>query len=205
MGLLKVGITGGIGSGKSTVASVLRSLGAAVYNSDSRARLLQENDPGVVRAIKDIFGEQAYLQDGRLDSSHIAPIVFSDREMLDKLNAAVHPAVKRDFEAWVRQREKEGQAPYLVKEAAILIESGLSEKLDKIVVVIAPEDIRIARVVARDGTDPGEVRRRMESQMSDAGRAAHADYIVVADDEQLLLPQVLALHGELSAVAAAKG
>ena len=197
MGLLKVGITGGIGSGKSTVAGILSSMRMAVYNSDARARWIQENDPRLIDEILKIFGPEAYLPGGKLNAKYIGGIVFGDPQALQKLNRTVHPALGQDFERWAAEHERNNDTPYLVQEAAILIESGLYTAMDRIVVVVAPEEVRIARVVARDGSQPEEVQRRMRVQMSDAQKLEYADYVLVADDRQMLTPQVVALHEEL--------
>ncbi len=190
--MIKVGVTGGIGAGKSTVCGIFSVLGIPVYDSDLRARRLMENDPSVIAAIKELLGKDAY-PGGRPDRPFIASKVFADRALLGRLNNIVHPAVHLDFEAWCREQS----SPYVIQEAAVLFESGAPEHLDKIVVVTAPEELRIERAMRRDGVGREQVVSRMAAQMSQQDMASRADYIIDAGDEALITPQVLTLHETL--------
>ena len=147
--MLKIGLTGGIGSGKSTVAKIFALLGVPVYDSDHRAKVLMTEDNAVRKGIIDLLGEESYTAAGTLDRAHISSRVFDDKEALAKLNAIVHPAVGRDFIAWCNGYS--GQC-YVLKEAALIFEAGIHASLDYIILVTAPEEIRIKRVVERDNT-----------------------------------------------------
>lgn len=193
--MIRVGLTGGIGSGKTTVARVLEQLGVPVYYADVRGRWLSDNDPEVRLKIKALFGEEAYRPEGSLDRAYIAGKVFADKALLERLNAIVHPAVRRDYRTWAARHE---EVPYTVMETAILFESGFEREVQRVVVVTAPEELRIARTVRRDGSDETAVRARIAAQMSDDERLAKADDVLQADDRELLIPQILKLHRQLS-------
>lgn len=197
--LLRVGLTGGIGSGKSTVASLLQMLGAAVYEADSEAKRLMMEDPLLRAEITEAFGPESYAGDGSLQRAYLASQVFGNPDRLAGLNAVVHPAVARDFDRWAEELASEGTVPYVVEEAAILIESGAVKKMDRVVVVVAPVDLRIRRVMQRSGISRQEALQRIEAQLSDNDRLPYADYVLVADDRQLLIPQVVELHKQLCA------
>lgn len=188
-----LGLTGGIGSGKTLVCSVLEKLGVAVYYADSEARRLMNSEPQLVRQIKELFGKEAYINDS-LHREFLAKQVFGDTVKLAKLNAVVHPAVWKDFFSWAQTQK---DAPYVVKEAAILFESGISHSLDGSVLVYAPEAMRIQRVMDRDGVDEESVRRRMMHQMDEEEKKKLADYIIYNDDSEMLLPQIIALHNKI--------
>lgn len=181
--MIKVGITGGIGSGKSTVCRLFAARGVAVYDSDVAAKRLMA---GPLReAVEARFGQESY-RDGVLDRRYLADIVFRDREALQALDAIVHPAVMRDFEAWASEQ----QGDYVVLESAILFEAGLEKSVDLTVAVLAPEKLRIERTCRRDGTDAESVRRRIAAQMSDDELHARADYTIVNILEEELAPAV---------------
>lgn len=181
--MIKVGITGGIGSGKSTVCRLFAARGVAVYDSDAAAKRLMA---GPLReAVEARFGQESY-RDGVLDRRYLADIVFCDREALQALDAIVHPAVMRDFEAWASEQ----QGDYVVLESAILFEAGLEKSVDLTVAVLAPEKLRIERTCRRDGTDAESVRRRIAAQMSDDELHARADYMIVNILEEELAPVV---------------
>ncbi len=185
----KIGITGGIGSGKSTACRIFAMLGAAVYNSDREARRLMNLDPRLIRQISSLFGPQAY-KDGRLNRPYIASSVFQDPDLLAQLNEIVHPAVAADFQQWSLHQ----LAPYVLEESAILFEAGADRLMDATVAVIAPEELRIQRTCLRDGTDETSVRARIARQMDDDERTSRADYILIADEHRLLIPQIIELH-----------
>ncbi|MDD4820405.1 MAG: dephospho-CoA kinase [Flavobacteriales bacterium] len=171
-----VGLTGGIGSGKTTFATMLEKKGAAVYYADQRAKELMNDDHMLVENIKDIFGTEAY-RGGQLDRTYIAEKIFFDKKLLTALNAIVHPAVYMDFEHW---RLCQNEAPYVVLESAILFESKGDRRCDVTVTVSIPLELRIQRTVERDHTDSSAVRARIASQMSDNEREALADITVQA-------------------------
>ena len=191
----KIGLTGGIGSGKTTVAEIFSRLGVPVFVSDNVARELQEKDAGVVNAIRDIFGPGIY-EGNKLDRAKLAEIVFADKQKLAKLNAIVHPAVAAAFEKFCRDN---AGAPYVLKESAILYEIGDEKNLDGMIVVTAPEDVRKKRVSARDEVSPEEVEQRMKNQMTDEEKISRADFVLMNDEEQLLIPQVLKVNSEILA------
>jgi dephospho-CoA kinase len=195
---LRVGVTGGIGSGKTTVCRIFEELGIPVYFADERAKALMVNSKPLVKKIKALFGEQAYLPDGSLDRKLIAGLVFHDATLLHKLNAIVHPAVMKDGEKWHNRQLK---APYTLKESAILFEIGSQGFYDKTILVFAPNELRLQRTMKRDGLTREAVEARMSKQLDDKKKMQMADYVLINDGEQLLLPQIVALHRQLLALA----
>ncbi len=174
--MIRVGVTGGIGSGKSTVCGLLARRGAPVYDSDGRARQLMDGDGEIRRAIVALLGAEAYRGDGSLNRSYVASKVFGDRMLLASLNSIVHPAVALDFEAWTMPFRDRA---YVVMESAILFESGFDRFVDRVIAVAAPVEVRIERVMARGDTGNREVsredvRRRMENQITDGERSRRA-------------------------------
>lgn len=192
--MLKVGITGGIGSGKTTVCRVFALLGIPVYYADEAAKELMQTHPAILAGLRELFGEEAFDAAGAPDRKKIAALVFHDKEKLAKLNALVHPLVRKHFDDWL---EAQAGAPYTLKEAAILFESGTYEQMDKIITVAAPVEIRIERVINRDKVTADDVRKRLANQMSDEEKIKRSDYVIFNDDHDLLLPQVLKIHEEL--------
>jgi dephospho-CoA kinase len=188
---LKIGITGGIGSGKTTVCRIFEALGIPVYYADSRAKWLMVNDRQLINSIKNLLGTRAYLPDGSLNRSYISQLVFNDQSLLSQLNALVHPAVAEDTLKWHNEQR---EVPYTLKEAALLFESGSHLHLDKIIAVTAPEPLRIQRVMQRDDVSEAQVRSRIDKQMPEAEKIARADYIIYNDGQQLIVPQVLEIH-----------
>lgn len=193
----KVGITGGIGSGKTTVCKIFEQLGIPVYYADEKARQLMEQDDALRQSIVEEFGKSAYLPDQSLDRKFLSGIVFKDKEKLDKLNSLVHPAVAADFQNWTLKHKT---VPYILKEAALLVESGSYRQLDRLIVVTAPEELRINRVMKRDKVSQQEVVARIQKQLPEKEKIQWADYVIVNDGEALLLPQVLSLHRLLFAM-----
>ncbi len=188
---LQIGVTGGIGAGKSLVCRIFHVMGTPVYNADDRAKWLMAHHQPLKDEIKQFFGEKAYLQDGSLNRPFLSEKVFNNEEQLKKLNALVHPKVGEDYEAWVRQQT----TAYVVKEAALLIEAGSYKALDYLVTVNAPEDVRLERVVLRDThRSVKDVKSIMQKQLSDEERAAKADFVIINDGKSLVVPQVLQLH-----------
>jgi dephospho-CoA kinase len=195
---LKVGITGGIGSGKSVVCEIFKLLGVPVFNSDVEARNLLEEDAVLIAGVKSLFGDQIYNATGKPDRKQIASVVFADKTKLAALNALVHPAVARRFEHWAGSH---AAAAYVLKEAAILIESGAYKELDAIILVCAPEELRFSRAAKRDGITEEEVKLRSRNQLSQEELSKYADYSIQNDGREMLIPQVVALHTRLRAAA----
>lgn len=191
----RVGITGGIGSGKSTVCRIFEALGVPIYYADDRGKYLLTNDNALVESVKSNFGEQSYLPDGQLNRSYLAEVVFPEPAELEKLNGLVHPAVAIDFEQWVDGHKGH---PYLLKEAALLFETGSYKALDEVVCVFAPKGIRLERVLLRDiQRTKVQVEQIMEQQTSDRSRRELATYSIHNDAKSLLIPQVLKVHEEI--------
>ena len=188
---MKVGITGGIGSGKTTVCKVFQVLGIPVFYADDAAKSIMHTDAVLREDIIKSFGKDSYEKNGELNRKHISAIVFKDKEQLAKLNALVHPAVFRAFDVWARSQE---QVPYVIKEAALLFESNAYEMCDLSILVKSPEVLKINRIIARDHITADDVRLRMERQFSDEQKEKLADHIIINDEQMLLIPQILALH-----------
>jgi dephospho-CoA kinase len=189
---LQVGITGGIGSGKSLVCKIFGVLGAPAYDADSRAKILMTTDGILIEEIKKEFGSLSYDGAGRLNRVFLSGVVFSDQKKREKLNSLVHPRVAIDYKKWL---ESLSGYRYVIKEAALMFESDSYKVLDKIVLVSAPEEIRIARVLARDPQrTPNQVKEIILSQMKEDEKLMMADFVLHNDDTKLLIPQVLHLH-----------
>jgi dephospho-CoA kinase len=189
--MLKIGITGGIGSGKTTICQLFELLGVPVYYADNASRQLLGSDPEIKRSVVALFGEEILDEQKMIDRRKVASRVFGNDVALKKLNAIMHPAVGLDFERWLKQHRS---VPYIIKEAAIMFESGAYKQLDKIIALTAPEELRIARVMKRDGSEKEEVERRVAAQMSEQERVERSHYVIVNDEQQLVIPQVLQLH-----------
>ncbi len=186
---LIVGITGGIGSGKSTVCKVFEGLGIPVFKADDVSRSISDVNSSVIEKIKAAFGDDMYT-DGKLNRPKMAALVFNDKEALAKLNSIIHPAVRQAFANW---KEKNTEAPYLLYEAAILFESGAALLTDKKILVTASQETRIARVIQRDNITREEVESRIKNQWSDEQKTTLADYVLQNDDNAPVLQQALAL------------
>ena len=194
MSMLKIGITGGIGSGKSTIARVFEVLGIPVYYADTAARRLMDESPSIRREIQHHFGAESYTPGG-LNRKYIADVVFNNPQKLELLNSITHPATIRDAEEWMTRQ----QSPYVLKEAALLFESGSAGTLDLIIGVSAPRAVRIRRVQERDGISAQEVTARMDRQMDESIKMKLCDFVIYNDDQQMVIPQVLRLHQQLMA------
>lgn len=190
--MLKIGLTGGIGSGKSTVAQFFELLGVPVYYADDAAKELMNTDEELKKSIKKNFGDQAY-KNNELDRQYMANVVFNDPEKLNVLNSLVHPATLKDAEQWMQRQT----TPYIIKEAALMFESGADKMLDYVIGVAAPEALRIQRVMKRDGVSREEVIKRLSRQMNEDEKIKRCDFILINDETQLLIPQVLELHQKL--------
>jgi dephospho-CoA kinase len=196
---LQIGITGGIGSGKTLVSKIFACLGIPVYDADSHAKELMTTDGILVSQIKKEFGDLSYLSDGTLNRKYLSEVVFNNQERLDVLNKLVHPRVGENYTQWVKRHNKKA---YVLKEAALLFETGSYQALDKIIVVHAPEEVRIKRVMHRDGRAEQQVREIIRKQMSEEEKLKRADFIIHNDESSLIIPQVLALHNLLLMPAA---
>jgi dephospho-CoA kinase len=190
--MLKVGITGGIGSGKSTVSRIFELLGIPVYYADTAAKEIMHTDGELKASVQEHFGADIY-KNGILDRAALGKIVFNDKQQLELLNSLVHPATIRHSDEWASRQT----APYVLKEAALLFESGSSQSLDKIIGVFAPQPLRLLRVMKRDNATREEVLARMNKQIDENIKMRLCDYVVHNDEQQLVIPQVLALHETL--------
>ena len=194
--MLRIGITGGIGSGKSVVARLFATLGVPVYDSDSRAKWVMANDLVLREQLLAAFGPSTYDATGQLNRPYLAQQAFNDAARLAQLNGLVHPRVGEDFATWTAEQAAAGY-PYILKEAALLYESGAYRGLDRIITVFAPPAVRTARVLGRDAhRSAADVQAIMSQQLSEEEKLQRADYVVYNDDSQLVLPQVLALDSE---------
>ncbi len=187
--MIKVGLTGGIGSGKSVIARIFLSMKIPVYVSDYRAKLLMETDKEVVKKLKNYFGNKIY-KNGKLNRKLLASMIFDDKVALDFVNSIVHPAVERDFRQWCQKQKSK----YVVKESAILFEAGANKELNYVITVYAPVAVRVSRVTSRDKISEEQVRKRMENQWPDEKKVKLSDFVIVNDDKTFVLPQVLNLH-----------
>ena len=192
--MLKVGLTGGIGSGKTLVANIFRQLGVPVYDADYEARMLTENNPEIKNKIRSVFGKEFFNGDS-LDRKQLAFFVFSDEKTLTELNEIIHPFVREHFNLWLKQQ---GRKKYIIKEAAILFESGSNNELDKIITVDAPVELRISRVMEREKSSREKILNVMKNQWSDEERKAKADFVIINDNQHLIISQVLELHKTFS-------
>lgn len=189
--MLKIGITGGIGSGKTTVCKVFETLGIPIYYADDRAKYLMNTNEYLISGIIKLFGEKAYLSKGELNRPHIASIAFSDKSVLQKLNGLVHPVVHQDSEKWFLEQQN---VPYILKEAALHFETGGYKILDKMITVFAPKDVRIERVMKRDNRTATEVEARVNNQMPDSEKVKLADFVIYNDGSQSLIQQIYNIH-----------
>jgi dephospho-CoA kinase len=194
--LLKVGITGGIGSGKTTVAKIFQVLGIPVFNADDAAKNIMNEDEELKKKIIETFGTASY-EDGKLNRKFIAGIVFNDAEKLQKLNALVHPATIAAAENWMHQQSTQ----YALKEAALIFESSSDAHLDCVIGVYAPQDLRIKRVMERNNILREEILNRMNKQMDEEEKMRRCDFVIVNDEKQLIIPQVVLLHEKLIPLA----
>lgn len=187
--MLRIGITGGIGSGKSTVAGIFSVLGIPVYDADSASKRLMSEDGSLKEKIIEHFGQESYV-DGRLNPKHLSQQVFNDPKRIEFLNSIVHPATIKDAEEWMKKQK----APYLIKEAALIFESGSNKTLDKIIGVSSPLSLRMERTMKRNNITAEQVMDRINLQMNEEEKMRLCDYVIINDEEQMLIPQVLQLH-----------
>jgi len=187
--MIKVGITGGIGSGKSTICQFFRSIGIPVFEADTEAKKLVNNSDSIRYQLKALFGSDIYLPDRTIDRKKLASLIFNSPPLLQKVNNIIHPEVRKYFFQWCEKQ----QTPYIIHEAAIMFESGFYEMMDYTVLVTAPEEIRIQRVMAREETDADSVRARMEKQWKDEKKAELANFVIRNDGTELVVPQLVKL------------
>ena len=187
----EIGLTGGIGSGKTTVARIFETYGFKVYYADQRAKALYQEDQVLKKEVIALFGSDIYQVDGSLDRKKLAGIVFNDRSQLNALNQLVHPATLKDFDNWIeRIKASDYNKPFILKEAAILFEANTGTQLDGILTVYSPKNIRLKRVLARDGAVPEEVLARMDKQFPSVYKLLHSDQVIYSDGSHHLIPQV---------------
>jgi dephospho-CoA kinase len=189
--MLKIGITGGIGSGKTTICRVFELLNVPVYYADEASKKLLVSDPDIKKKILSVFGKEVLDAQQLISRKKIAALVFGNEMELKKLNTIMHPAVAIHFDSWLKAF---AEYPYVIKEAAIMFESGAYLQMDKIVTVTAPDELRIARVLKRDAVSKEEIQRRINAQLSEGERIKRSNYVIVNDEQQLVIPQVLKLH-----------
>ncbi len=192
--MIKVGLTGGMGSGKTMISSIFEILGIPVFQADLAARRLLEEDEEIRTSLISWYGEGVY-QDGKPDRSMIASIIFRQPAQLAKVNGIIHPKVYEEYQAWLN---KLAPVPFSIHEAAILFESGFNRYLDKTILVTAPEKIRIERIRLRDGLDETQIRQRMENQWSDDKKAPLADYLLNNEGCTAVIPQVIKIFEEIT-------
>ena len=197
--VLRIGLTGGIGSGKSTAAQIFEVLGIPVYYADIAAKRLMNEDEELRSAITNIFGKQAYTNNF-LNRKYISSIVFSDPAKLELLNALVHPVTKKDSETWMQQQT----SPYAIHEAALIFEAKISERLDHVIGVSSPIELRVKRAMERDKVSRDEILKRMDQQLDENIKMSKCDFVLINDEQQLLIPQVLDLHEKLIALSKQK-
>ena len=188
----KIGITGGIGSGKTYVASVFQSLGIPIFNTDIQAKKIMTSSEKLIKLVKEEFGNDIY-KDSDLNKEKLSSIVFSNSDKLQKLNSLVHPIVKEEFNNWCKKQT----SPYVIKEAAILFESNSHLELDAVICVSAPLELRKTRLLKRDNYTEKEINNRIENQISQKEKEKRSDYIIVNAEKDLLLPQIIKIHEKL--------
>jgi len=194
--MIKVGITGGIGAGKSLICRIFNLLGIPLYNADYYAKYLMQTDRALISAIKQSFGHHIY-ENNHLNRKALAEIVFNNQEKLDQLNQIVHPAVFEHGNTWFANQQQQNK-PYAIKEAALLFETGSYKMLDITILVLAPEMVRINRVMKRDQTDIESIKNRMNKQWSDAQKKELAQYCIYNDDVKAIIPQINDIHQQLT-------
>ncbi|MDW3647011.1 MAG: dephospho-CoA kinase [Bacteroidia bacterium] len=188
--LLKIGITGGIGSGKSYICRIFESLGYKIYYADQQAKSLMYTDAQLVAEVKDLLGERAYTSDEKLDRAYVGGIVFNDPDKLKELNALVHPAVGRDFYRWYAEISEDYPHSFVLKEAAIMYESGSYKDADAVITVYAPKSVRLERVLSRESISEEAVLARMAQQWPESEKMKRADFTIINDGKHHLLPQI---------------
>jgi len=191
--MLKVGVTGGIGSGKTLVCEVFKRLGIPVYNADNEAKNILNSNTEVRKSIENYFGQDIY-ENNSLNKKKLAEIIFNNTEAIQRINSIVHPVVRQKFIDWCKQYEDK---TYVIEEAAIIFESGAYKEFDYTINVFAPEQIRIQRVMERDKATIEDVKNRMQNQMSDDERMKLANFTIINDGTKMIIPQILEIHSKI--------
>jgi dephospho-CoA kinase len=189
---LKLGVTGGIGSGKTTVCKVFTVLGIPVFSADAEARTIQDSDSEIMDKINILAGKDLYLT-GKLDRPELARLIFNDKALLEKVNALIHPVVFRNFRKWVSEQD----SPYTIMEAAILFESGVYRFMDKILTVVTPIEERIKRLVKGNMLTLEQVMERINNQIDDDSRIKQSDYVIFNSENDMIIPSILGIHKEI--------
>ena len=192
----KIGITGGIGSGKTTVCEIFKLLGVAVFHADDEARYLQNNDLEIKERLIDLFGGSIYFPDGKLNREKLASTIFNNSKAMEDVRTIIHPAVRKSFLKWVENHLDE---PYVLYEAAILLESGSASDFDRNILILADEKVRTERVIRRDHTSEEKVMQRIRNQMPDIQKISMADFTIENNNEMLIIPQIIALDTIIAA------
>ena len=190
--MIKTGLTGNIGSGKSTVATIFETLGIPVYRADLEAKKMLETDM-VKKVLTETFGKDILLQ-GKVDRKKLASLVFNDGVKLNVLNSIIHPLVKKDLVTWINQKK---EFPYVIQEAAILFESGFYKDFDKIILVVSSDELANKRVMERDGITKQEIKQRRGNQWAQSKKIGLSDFVIMNNEEDMLIPQVLKIHETL--------
>lgn len=194
--ILKLGVTGGMGSGKTTACKVFSILGIPVFSADDEARKLQDNDPEVREKINAIAGKDVYSS-GSLDRQELARLIFNDKVMLEKINSLIHPAVFRCFDQWIGRQD----SPYVIMEASILFESGADHLMDKVVTVVTPLEERIERLTRTSKYTREQILARIENQIDDGTRISKSDFVIFNSENDMMIPAVLGIHEEMMRLA----
>ena len=189
---LKLGVTGGIGSGKTTVCKIFTVLGIPVFSADAEARTIQDSDSEIMDKINILAGKDLYLT-GKLDRPELARLIFNDKALLEKVNALIHPVVFRNFRKWVSEQD----SPYTIMEAAILFESGVYRFMDKILTVVTPIEERIKRLVKGNMLTLEQVMERINNQIDDDSRIKQSDYVIFNSENDMIIPSILGIHKEI--------
>jgi dephospho-CoA kinase len=191
---LRIGITGGMGAGKSTICKIFGQLGISIYDADARAKWIMNNDKELKKAIISNFGWDAYTRNDDLNREYLAKVVFNNQNQLEILNSIVHPAVESDYEQWAIQHKDE---PYSLKEAALLFESNSFKTLHKVIVVNSPIETRIERIIKRDHVKREDILKRIQNQTTDRQRMSMADWIIYNDGVHSLIEQTMKVHNQI--------
>ena len=198
--MLKVGLTGGIGAGKSTVAQIFKVFGIPVYQADQEAKRLMQTNTSLIEKIREAFSDKAYVE-GILDRKFLSYIVFNDKQKLELLNSIVHPFTIQDGKEWMKKQT----SPYAIKEAALIFESGSQGEFDCLIGVFAPTTLRIHRTIQRDKVEREKVLSRMEKQLDESIKMKLCDYVLINNEQTLLVPQVIDLHQKLISLSTEAG
>lgn len=194
--MIKVGLTGGIGSGKTTVCHVFKLLGIPVYHADIHARKLSDTDNEIRKSLTNLFGADIYNESG-LNRKRLSELIFQNRNLLQKVNEIIHPKVLDHFNQWISEYQ---QMKYIIHEAAIIFESGMKNIFDKIITVTAPKDMRIKRIIERGGLSEDDVKKIIKNQWPEKKKRNISDYIIINNQKRLILPQILKIHHELASL-----